>query len=496
YHNCRVYQLEREDELVPIAFAGRVGAYEKVEWDALRTRVGQGFTGWVAEHRVPLLVPDASADPRGMNIPGTDDVDESMVVAPMCYEDRLIGVITLSKLGLHQFDDTHVRLLTILADQAATAVESARLLDRSTGLGQELGRLHAMGSELAQTLDPRQVADLIARHLAGALGVERCAISYWDQAADDLLTWGYHPVARRENVEPVYHLAHFPETRRVLREQAAVTVDVTDPAADPAEAAVLRAGGDAAALMLPLVAKGESIGLVELVSIRPITIDGARLEFIRTMANEAAMALENARLYESARTLADRDQLTGFYNHRYLHERLGEEIVRAQRSRRSLALLMVDLDDFKLVNDTFGHLFGDRVLAWTADVIRSALRASDVATRYGGDEFAILLPETNEAEAAVVADRVVEALLGRPYEVEGRRPLPIGASIGAAVFPADGRTAQDLIARADAALYRVKRAAIASASSGTGASRARAQPPRTRRRVAGPQVGREAEGAR
>ena len=153
---------------------------------------------------------------------------------------------------------------------------------------------------------------------------------------------------------------------------------VADPTADPAEVAYLVAEREAASAMLPLVAKGRSIGLVELMSRTDRVFDQSALELARTMANEAAMALENARHYQDARHLADRDQLTGFFNHRYLHERLGEEIVRAQRSKAPLALLMIDLDDFKLVNDTFGHLFGDRVLAWTAEQIRSTLRASDV----------------------------------------------------------------------------------------------------------------------
>src|SRR5512132_1947467 len=137
--------------------------------------------------------------------------------------------------------------------------------------------------------------------------------------------------------------------------------------------------------------------------------DAQRLELARTMANEAAMALENARLYEDARNLADRDPLTGFYNHRYLHERLGEEVVRAQRSRRPLSVMMLDLDDFKLVNDTFGHLFGDRVLTWTAERIRGTLRAFDIAARYGGDEFALVLPETDAEQGQRAAERILEA---------------------------------------------------------------------------------------
>src|SRR5690242_6131137 len=138
YHNARVYVLEPTGDLAPIAFEGRVGEYEKVDFALLRTRLGHGFTGWVGEHGEPLLIDDANADPRGASIPGTDDVDESMLVVPMRYDDAVVGVITLSKLGLNQFDGHDLRLLSILADQAATALESARNLARSNALAGEL----------------------------------------------------------------------------------------------------------------------------------------------------------------------------------------------------------------------------------------------------------------------------------------------------------------------------------------------------------------------
>ena len=411
--------------------------------------LGEGFTGWVAEHGEPLLINDANSDPRGATIAGTDEVDESMLVVPMRYDGVTVGVITLSKLGLDGFDADDLRLLTILADQAATAVESARLLTRSQELASELRRLLDMSSELSESLDPRQVAEHHGRPPRAGDGRRR--------VRDQLLG----PAGRARRVARL--LPGRADRRRWSRSSMSPAIPrrcASSSARDghhrrrgsgrrSGRGRAAAPGGNRMLAMLPLVAKGQSIGLVELFSKTAVRWDDERLELARTMANEAAMALENARLYEDARKLADRDPLTGFYNHRFLHERLGEEVVRSQRGRRPLSVLMLDLDDFKLVNDTFGHLFGDRVLTWTAELIRSTLRAPTSRPATAATSSRSSCPRRTRGGAPRRRAHP-EAFRERPFVGEQRGPVPIAASIGVATFPADGRTGTDLIAAADA----------------------------------------------
>ena len=392
-----------------------------------------------------------------MDIPGTDDFDESLVVVPMRYEDRVVGVVVLARRGIGQFDESHQRLLTIIADHAATALESTRQLMRSKELATELQRIVELSSALSESLDPRRVADVIARHMAGAMGADECEISHFDRGGDRLVTWGYWPEPADSKVGAFCPLADFPATRQVLETRTSLEIDATSLNADRAEAELLLRDGFRSLVMVPLVAKGELIGLIELFARCQLAFDDRRGDLARAMANEAAMALANAHLYETARGLADRDPLTGFFNHRYLQERLAEEILRAQRTREPLAILMIDLDDFKLVNDSLGHLFGDEVLAWVAEQIRAALRASDVGARFGGDEFVVILPATSAIGARAVGDRILTGLDQAAFRAPRRGPVPVGASIGVAAFPIDGATARDLLSAADARLYRVKR---------------------------------------
>lgn len=185
-------------------------------------------------------------------------------------------------------------------------------------------------------------------------------------------------------------------------------------------------------------------------------------DFLAHLGIIAAVCLENAvnraRLLRSGMT----DFLTGWHNRRYLHTRIKEELARAQRHGTPVACLMIDVDHFKQINDAFGHLAGDHVLRELAQRIDGQIRGSDTAARFGGDEFAILLPETSAAEAAQLAERIRQIVCSIPVDVDGGRIHPLSISIGvAAVNPGRGERdlkamADGLLAEADAALYRAK----------------------------------------
>jgi diguanylate cyclase (GGDEF)-like protein len=312
-----------------------------------------------------------------------------------------------------------------------------------------------MSTELARTLDPDGVGDLIARHIATATGVDECAISYWDRASDRVITHGYYPPERRSFLDASYALADYPETERVLREACSSVIDVDDPNADAAEVAYLRKIGNQVAAMLTLVARGEPIGLVELTSARRIEFDDRRLGLAQTMANEAAMALENARLYAQVRHQAYHDPLTRLPNRTLFRDRLEHALARTTRGLGQVAVLFVDLDDFKTVNDSHGHTAGDTLLFAVGERLSALLRPGDTVARLGGDEFAVLVEDvTDEIDAAAPAERILAAF-GTPFVV-GDVTVVIGASVGIALGSAAEYTVDELLRNADFAMYQAK----------------------------------------
>jgi diguanylate cyclase (GGDEF)-like protein len=182
------------------------------------------------------------------------------------------------------------------------------------------------------------------------------------------------------------------------------------------------------------------------------------LEELEELAERAALAIENALRFREACDLAYADALTGLRNHRFFHETLERETTRAHRYKRRLALIVFDIDDFKIVNDRIGHLSGDEVLAEVASRVRSVLRAADIACRVGGDEFAIILPESGVSDAEQLYRRLQAAVGARPFGNVGNLALSAGIA-----ELREQEEARNLFSRSDAALYHAKEAGKAQA---------------------------------
>lgn len=210
-------------------------------------------------------------------------------------------------------------------------------------------------------------------------------------------------------------------------------------------------------LVLPLRFGGRSFGCICIASEKISRLGRDRLQTILAAVNHLALALRNALLYREMRTKADRDVLTRLPNRQYFDERLLQEMKRHQRYGHPLSLLMIDLDHFKRINDTHGHQAGDMVLEEMGRILMNSLRSSDTPARYGGEEFVVLLSNTTEEQAWILAERIREDIAGRRFHFKGRF-FKITASIGVASLQTRAfSTSADLLGEADAAMYRAKR---------------------------------------
>lgn len=205
-----------------------------------------------------------------------------------------------------------------------------------------------------------------------------------------------------------------------------------------------------------LRSQSKVVGMLFVAAQRSHAFSAEQVRTLKVFADRIAYPLQQLRMQEGLRGLAYSDGLTGLANFRSFGTQLADELKRSVRYRRPLSLIMLDLDDFKAVNDRYGHPEGDRVLAGTAAAIRSTVRETDVAARYGGEEFVVICPETTVEDAVTVAKRVRVSVEKARFTMSNGETCAITISAGVASYPRDGRDPRALIAAADLALYRAK----------------------------------------
>lgn len=316
----------------------------------------------------------------------------------------------------------------------------------------DLEALNAIAGAVNSSLDLEQILSLAVVQLATTAGARVGTI--WLQDEDGT---GYSLAAHTGlAVDQIGDLQHVRRLRslatRVVREGKPLAVE----APDDDDLLGQCVAGLRSVVYLPLTSKETTLGLLALGSDQPATFGTPLVQLLTTLVTTVAVATDNARLYTQTRRIADTDSVTSLYNHRFMQDAIETEIQRANRSRRSFAITMVDLDNFKAFNDTFGHPAGDQLLRDTAKTLTAACRKTDRVGRYGGDEFILLLPETNADQAGALADRIQASFAG--LAVHGNQPrVPVSLSIGIAVYPFDSAVRQDLIKAADQALYQAKR---------------------------------------
>ena len=386
-----------------------------------------------------------------------------LMISSMDPED---GTAKALGLGASDFVAKPFRVKELLA-RVESQLRRGRELRTAREESRSRGAIADILHELTDSLKPDEIYHILARRVARALNISRCSLvlAKPGDVYGTVVAAYENPMLRNLRIE----LARYPEMLKALEtDQPVIVADVaSDPLFVDVRAIWAKSGipvPTQSVVALPFRMREEQSGVLYLRTVQgevPLSRDDA--QFADSVIKAAVAAIEKAHDFESVvsdkerlETLAATDSLTGCLNRRALLEAVEREVDRARRYNLVLALLMVDLDHFKRINDTMGHIVGDGVLRQLGELLRRDARSVDAVARYGGEEFVVLLPETAAHGAMIYADRMRQRIAAFSFG-ETAHPVKITVSVGVACFP-DPKvdTPESFIALADAALYRAK----------------------------------------
>jgi diguanylate cyclase (GGDEF)-like protein/putative nucleotidyltransferase with HDIG domain len=404
---------------------------------------GDHLTEYILRSRQPLLIRQNLAEEATKL--GLRPVQEtgSFCGVPLVAYDKAIGVMALRGLQENLYDEGHLEMMRVLASEASIAIENARLFREEQTKSRHLALLNNISRHAITTLNPQEMLSRVAEQLERGLAFDHVGIGLLDYSTKEVIIQA--EAGRR---------------RGALGRRLPLGESIIGKVARSGQVCVARnlAGeempgtvieGSASVLALPVFYADQLHGVLYVETAEPTDFSEEDVRLLHTLADLISVALHNALTLQKAQEQAITDGLTGVKTHRYLMEALSAEWKRATRTSRHFSLVLIDLDRFKFVNDFYGHLEGDLVLHRVGQVLEQNCRSSDVVARYGGDEFVILMPETNASQAVQIAEKLRPAICEDPL----LREKTITASFGIASFPLHGSTPQELIQVADASMY-------------------------------------------
>ena len=366
---------------------------------------------------------------------------------PLVAYDHAIGAMAVFSDHERTFDEGHLELLRVLASEASIAIENARLFNDERTKARHLSLLNTISRNAIATLNPDEMLAKITEQLEAGLTYDHIGIGVLDYATREIViqaeagtrrgTLG-HRIPLGDGL-----IGHVARNGQMAAFRTGSSADITLKPLLP---------NSVAAIALPVFYAEQLHGILYIESSTPVDFSEEEVLLLRTLADLIAGALHNALSFQKAQEQAITDGLTGVKTHRFFMEALSAEWKRSTRAGRAFALVLMDLDRFKFVNDFYGHLEGDLVLQRVGQILETNCRRSDVVARYGGDEFVILMPETSMEHARQLASKLRGWVSADPL----LREKNISASFGIACYPLHGSSPQELIQVADASMYLSK----------------------------------------
>lgn len=447
YAEASILLAVGKDELELIA----VGGTEDVDFHpGFRVKTSRGIVGHVAIERKIYVTGDVSTDPY-YTIPPKGPRGGSAMCLPMLYENELLGVLYIESVIPHDFDTDVAHTFQTLASHTVTAVQRARLFSVSLHRLRAITAVQTVSQTVASTLELEQIFQTVVDMLNATFGYTFVSIYLLD---GDTLRLGAQIGYPLKLVYTEIPVALGIAGRAVQSRQTQFIPNVRN------EPGFLRASLEVESeICVPLIKEETVLGVLNVESQpgRPLT--RADVELLASLAAPIAVAVDNARLHSNVKSLALTDSLTTLANRRAFDYALESEVARVMRYGPPLSLIILDIDSFKVYNDTWGHLAGDGRLRAVADLLRANVRHPDIAARYGGEEFALLLPFTDKTGAILLAERLRAAAQAiAPHAPQnGSAIAGYTLSLGVASFPEDGKTPEELLLAADDAELAAKR---------------------------------------